>query len=109
MDALHFKPDTLIPINLAGGTFLASLKANQSDLFAEMEFCSKQLQPSFEYQSEVEKAHGRKEQRHYWCYSTEKHTLINVGRTRGLNRSLRSKEIGQFVIPIAIASKLLTF
>lgn len=71
MDALHFKPDTLIPINLAGGIFLASLKDNQSELFAEMRFCSKQLSPCFEHQDEEKKAHGRIEQRHYWCYSIE--------------------------------------
>lgn len=71
MDALHFKPDTLIPIHLAGGIFLANLKENQSELLLEMQFCSKQLSPCFEYKDKEEKAHGRIEQRHYWCYDIE--------------------------------------
>lgn len=72
MDALHFNPKTLIPINTAGGVFLASLKKNQPELFAEMQFSSQHLNADYTYESEEEKGHGRQEQRRYWCYNIAK-------------------------------------
>jgi len=71
MDALHFKPETLLPINLAGGIFVVGLKENQPELLAEMRFCSKQFCPDYCYESKEEKAHGRHEQRRYQCYNIE--------------------------------------
>ena len=110
MDALHFKPDTLIPIHLAGGTFLASLKENQPELFAEMQFCSRQFSPSYEYKSKPEKGHGRIEQRHYWCYDVDKayidkrweranfKYLIKVKRDRTIcNTNKHSEQIAYFL------------
>jgi len=110
MDALHFKPNTLIPINLAGGIFLANLKENQSELLAEMEFCSKQISPVYPYQSKVEKGHGRTEQRSYWAYNIEKEYidkrwekasfkyLIKVQRERTIcNRNVYSQQIAYFL------------
>lgn len=110
MDALHFKPNTLIPINQAGGIFLASLKDNQSELFAEMKFCSKQIRPVYDYQSDVKKGHGREEQRRYWSYNIEKEYidkrwkkadfkyLIKVERERTIcNINAHSKQIAYFL------------
>ena len=110
MDALHFKPNTLIPINLAGGIFLASLKDNQSELLAEMQFCSKQISPVYSYHSKVEKGHGRVEQRSYWSFNIEKEYidkrwkkadfkyLIKVRRERTIcNRNAYSKQIAYFL------------
>lgn len=71
MDALHFKPDTLNPIHQAGGIFLVSLKDNQAELYSEMKFSSEQLTANYKYESAVEKAHGRKEKRYYWCYNIQ--------------------------------------
>ncbi len=110
MDALHFKPNTLIPINLAGGIFLVSLKNNQSELLAEMEFCSKHISPVYPYQSKVEKGHGREDQRNYWSYNIEKEYidkrwkkagfkyLIKVQRDRTIcNRNTYSRQIAYFL------------
>ena len=110
MDALHFKPKTLIPINLANGIFLASLKDNQPELLAEMEFCSKQVSPVYPYQSKLEKGHGREEQRSYWSYNIEKEYidkrwkeasfkyLIKVQRDRTIcNRNTYSRQIAYFL------------
>lgn len=72
MDALHFKPATLIPIHKAGGVFVVGLKENQPELLAEMQFCSQQLCPTYTYQAPLEKGHGRIDQRNYWCYDIEK-------------------------------------
>jgi len=71
MDALHFKPKTLIPINKEDGIFLAGLKDNQPELFADMQLSSKVLNADYSYESEVEKGHGRLEQRRYWSYNIE--------------------------------------
>ena len=94
MDALHFKPLTLEPIQQAGGTYLIGLKENQKELLAEMKFCAVQQKPTFTYQTDWEKGHGRKEQRNYnsfdlhgayidkrWDDSGMK-TLIQVERQR---------------------------
>ncbi len=110
MDALHFKPDTLLPINLAGGIFLVNLKENQSELLAEMQFCSKQFSPDYSYESKVEKAHGREEQRRYWCYNIEQayidkrwekagfKYLIKVQRDRLIcNKNKYSRQIAYFL------------
>jgi len=110
MDALHFNPDTLIPINLAGGVFLASLKDNQPELFEEMQFCSRELSADYYYQSQIEKAHGREEQRSYWCYNIEGEYidkrwekagfkyLVKVKRERIIcNRNLYSQQIAYFL------------
>jgi len=110
MDALHFKPDTLIPINQAGGIFLVSLKDNQSELLAEMKFCSKQVSPVYTYQSKIEKGHGREEQRSYWSYNIEKEYidkrwkkasfkyLVKVQRDRTIcNRNAYSRQIAYFL------------
>lgn len=110
MDALHFKPNTLIPINLAGGVFLASLKDNQSELFKEMQFSSKHIRPVYCYQSELEKGHGREEQRRYWAYNIEKEYidkrwkkaefkyLIKVERERTIcNINAYSNQIAYFL------------
>ena len=50
MNLLHFKPDTLIPVYQAGGFFLAGLVGNQPELLEEMEFCSRQLSPMYQYE-----------------------------------------------------------
>ena len=110
MDALHFKPDTLIPINLAGGVFLASLKENQPELFSEMKFSSKHLCATYQYESEVEKAHGREEKRYYWSYNIDKEyidkrwekasfkSLIKVKRERLIcNINTYSEQIAYFL------------
>ena len=110
MDALHFKPNTLIPINQAGGIFLASLKDNQPELFAEMKFCAKQISPVYCYESKLEKGHGRKEQRRYWCYNIEKEYidkrwkkadfkyLVKVERERTIcNINTYSQQIAYFL------------
>ena len=68
MDALHFKPNTLIPIHQAGGVFLVSLKNNQKELLEEMEFSAKNNKAAYQDESKIEKGHGREEQRSYWCY-----------------------------------------
>lgn len=110
MDALHFKPKTLIPINMKGGIFLASLKDNQSELFEEMKFCSKQLDADYEYESKIEKAHGREEQRWYWCYDIKEEYidkrwkkagfthLVKVKRERIIcNKNVHSEQIAYFL------------
>lgn len=110
MDALHFKPDTLIPIHGASGIFVASLKNNQPELFEEMKFCAQPSNVDYSYESKVEKGHGRKEQRSYWCYNIENEymdkrwenagfkNLIKVKRERVIcNKNTHSEQIAYFL------------
>lgn len=110
MDALHFKPLTLEPIHSAGGTYLVGLKENQKELFAEMEFCVRQLKPCFQYNSAWERGHGRLEQRNYSCYPTKGayidkrwakaglKTLLKVQRQRFVcNSQNKSVQISYFL------------
>lgn len=110
MDPLHFNPETLLPIHQAGGFFLAGLKGNQAELLAEMEFCSKQLLPNYQYEAAPEKGHGRIEQRAYSCFDIEGayfdkrwdkagfKNLIKVERQRFVcNRQTNSVQISYFL------------
>lgn len=71
IDALHCKPDTLIPINKAGGTYLVGLKQNQPEMLSEMHFEHANKQPLFRREDQAEKGHGRIEKRTYECYCIE--------------------------------------
>lgn len=110
VDALHFKPLTLLPIHKAGGVFLASLKENQPELLKEMIFCSKQLKPTYQYNAPEEKAHGRIDQRQYWSYNVAQEyfdkrwkeigfkTLVKVERNRIVcNRQKHSLQVSYFL------------
>lgn len=110
MDALHFKPDTLIPIQQAGGVFLVSLKNNQKELLEEMEFSAKNNKALYQDESKIEKGHGREEQRSYWCYDIKGEYidkrweqasfkyLIQVKRKRAIcNRNKYSEETAYFL------------
>ncbi|MEZ4913933.1 MAG: ISAs1 family transposase [Chitinophagales bacterium] len=110
MDALHLKPNSLIPIAEAGGIFLVGLKDNQAELLAEMRFCSEQDQGIYAYDSGVKKGHGREERRSYCSYNIEKayvdkrwkranfNYLIKVQRERTIcNSHTHSKQIAYFL------------
>lgn len=110
MDALHFKPLTLEPIHQAGGIYLVGLKANQKEMFGEMEYVCKHLKPSFFYQTKIEKGHGRKEQRRYDCYDISGEyrdkrwnqsgltTLVVIYREREIcNRATKSVQLAYFM------------
>ena len=93
MDALHFIPATLQNIHQAGGIYMASLKENQEEMCAEMNWALKQFR--IDYQEVTsEKGHGRLEKRTYQsrdvrdAYFDERwencglSTLIKVNRSR---------------------------
>jgi len=65
MDALHFKPQTLLPIAESGGIFLVGLKKNQKKLFHQMvnDYADKNY--LYQRRERPKKGHGRIEKRHY--------------------------------------------
>ena len=67
LDALHCNPQSLAPIEAAGGSYLVGVKKNQEKLLAQVEAASSAQRPLFTAQA-VEKSHGRLTARHYQVY-----------------------------------------
>ncbi len=74
LDSLHSNPDTLEPINLAGGKYLVQIKENQPKLLEKLSTISKQETPE-EIIETKEKGHGRHEERTGSFFSLEEHTF----------------------------------
>lgn len=84
LDALHLVPSLLEAIQLAGGTYLIGLKANQGLL---RRLCLVQTllhKPSFERVDEPVRGHGRIDQRSYRCYTLVDRRLAKRWAESGL-------------------------
>ena len=64
LDALHLKPLTLEIIAQSKGSYLVGLKENQKELLKQVRHVAEN-QPSLFQESEIEKGHGRIEERSY--------------------------------------------
>jgi predicted transposase YbfD/YdcC len=64
LDALHLKPKTLEIIAQSGGSYIVGLKENQKQLLKQIRHVVEN-QPSLFQDSEIEKGHGRIEERSY--------------------------------------------
>jgi predicted transposase YbfD/YdcC len=98
LDALHCKPETLLPIVAAGGKYLVGVKGNQKELLRQMGQVVARQACLFQ-SAEVEKGHGRLESRTYEFYDVlevaqaprwgacQLRTLISVKRERIMLKS----------------------
>lgn len=68
LDALHLIPETLAHIATQQGVYLAGLKENQKELYADMVNVSQNHSPQNTYK-EIEKGHGRIDKRVYTSYA----------------------------------------
>lgn len=109
LDALHLKPKTLEGIHGKGGKYLVGLKANQKELYADMNMCSK----CFDYKHskrEQEKGHGRLEERYYESFDVSNEyfderwnkvdfqTLIKIHRKRKIAKTgAQTEEISYYI------------
>jgi len=66
LDALHSTPEVLTCLQHGGSGYVVGVKANQAQLLAQFERLASQ--PAYRQEEQVDKAHGRLEQRSYRFY-----------------------------------------
>jgi len=118
MDALHFKPKTLLPIAESGGVFLVGLKKNQKKLYHQMVDDCTDKKYLYQRRERPKKGHGRIEKRHYQCYDISKkevakrwqkmdfQTLIAVERRREIaNTGKKTEQVGYFLSNLKVNNR----
>jgi len=118
MDALHFKPKTLLPIAKAGGIFLVGLKKNQKKLYHQMADNCEDKNDLYQRRDQQKKGHGRIENRHYECYDISKkevdkrwddmkfQTLLKVERKRKIvNTGKKTQEVSYFLSNMKVKNR----
>lgn len=95
LDALHLNPLTVNVIHKASGRYLIGLKANQALLYRYCVCRCLVDPPTYEYTSDLERGHGRLEQRNYRCFSLSKAVFAPRWRAAGFQTLIRIKRTRQ--------------
>ena len=95
LDALHFIPLTVNAIHAATGIYVIGLKSNQALLYRYCLCSSLVKKATFERSDELQRGHGRLEQRTYSCFRVNPLALALRWKDAGIVTFIRVKRVRQ--------------